>query len=386
METELKQLNEARAIRGYSILAKGISPKILDADTYLIPSQSSNEKYLVRNNGFGFTCECKDFQCRHLDCKHIYAIKFWLKLKERINQDDAFEIKEELSNRCVYCYSENIIKKDKRTTKAGIKQRFLCKDCGHKFVSDPIKKVKGNGKIITLVLDLYFKGVSLRKIKDHLQQFYNLEIDHSTIYRWIVRFTQLMNNYVEQFTPKVSEAWHMDEQVIKSKGKQKWLWNCLDETTRFLIANNITDERSIPETREIFQKAKDTAKVKPEFIVTDGLQSYKDAILKEFHSWRKPVVSHVRLESIRSRRANNNEIERFHGTFRERDKVMRGFKGQEKIFVEGFRTYYNFIKQHQGLNGRTPSEVVDIDLQLNGNRWLSLLRRSLENMGVKNAQ
>ena len=58
---------------------------------------------------------------------------------------------------------------------------------------------------------------------------------------------------------------------------------------------------------------------------------------------------------------------------------MRGFKGQEQIFSDGFRTYYNFIKQHQGLNGMTPSQVADIDLNLGRNRWLSLLSLSLEN-------
>ncbi|RLG17762.1 MAG: hypothetical protein DRO65_04590 [Candidatus Altiarchaeales archaeon] len=35
-------------------------------------------------------------------------------------------------------------------------------------------KLKYDPRIITLTLDLYFKGVSLRKISDHLKQFYNL--------------------------------------------------------------------------------------------------------------------------------------------------------------------------------------------------------------------
>lgn len=73
---------------------------------------------------------------------------------------------------------------------------------------------------------------------------------------------------------------------------------------------------------------------------------------------------------------NNNIIERFHGTFIERDKVMHGFKGREQIFSDGFRTYYNFIRPHSTLNGLTPSQVADIDLKLDGNKWLSLIRQS----------
>jgi transposase-like protein len=358
-----------RAIRGYSILAKGDEPIILNEEEFLVPSQSSNKKYKVTKID-GWSCECEDFKYRKIMCKHIYAVEFLLKLRRKVDNDENLEFVDEISEKisCHFCKSENIVRNGFIRNKKENKQRFFCKSCKKTFYKYIEFNYIRNPKIITLAFDLYFKGLSLRKITDTLNQFFGVKIHHETVRRWLMKFTDAMNEYTNQFTPKVSEAWHVDEQVIKSKGKQKWLWNCLDETTRFLIANNITDERTIPEAREIFQKAKETAKVKPEFIVTDGLQSYKDAILKEFHSWRKPVVSHVRLESIRSRRANNNEIERFHGTFRERDKTVRGFKGQEKVFVDGFRIYYNFIRKHQGLNGVTPSQKANLDLNLNRNR------------------
>jgi len=58
---------------------------------------------------------------------------------------------------------------------------------------------------------------------------------------------------------------------------------------------------------------------------------------------------------------------------------MRGFKSRitAKDLTEGFRTYYNFIRTHQTL-GKTPSEVADIDLQLDRNRWLSLIKKANE--------
>lgn len=56
---------------------------------------------------------------------------------------------------------------------------------------------------------------------------------------------------------------------------------------------------------------------------------------------------------------------------------MRGFKGQEQIFSDGFRTYYNFIRTHQTL-GKTPSEEAGIKLQLDRNKWLSLIKKSSE--------
>lgn len=59
---------------------------------------------------------------------------------------------------------------------------------------------------------------------------------------------------------------------------------------------------------------------------------------------------------------------------------MDGFEAEHtaQMLSEGFNTWYNFIRPHQALNGMTPSQVARIDLDLDKNRWLSLLKRSLE--------
>ena len=75
---------------------------------------------------------------------------------------------------------------------------------------------------------------------------------------------------------------------------------------------------------------------------------------------------------------NNNVIERLHGTIRERNKVMRGLgnNGSAPELLEGFKIYYNFIRPHMGLNGKTPTEAANLSLQLGENKWLSLIRTS----------
>jgi len=44
--------------------------------------------------------------------------------------------------------------------------------------------------------------------------------------------------------------------------------------------------------------------------------------------------------------------------------------------MEGFRAYYNFIRPHQALNGKTPAEEAGIDLNLKENKWFSLIRKA----------
>jgi len=69
----------------------------------------------------------------------------------------------------------------------------------------------------------------------------------------------------------------------------------------------------------------------------------------------------------------NNNIERFHGTFRQRDKVMKGFKENQKQFATNFQTYYHFVKHHEGI-GMTPAQKAGIQQKAN---WKELLQKAV---------
>jgi len=42
---------------------------------------------------------------------------------------------------------------------------------------------------------------------------------------------------------------------------------------------------------------------------------------------------------------------------------MRGVKNSNTPIVEGHRLYYNFIKPHESLEGKTPSEEAGIAIE-----------------------
>ena len=281
---------------------------------------------------------------------------------------------------CKFCGSENYIKYGKRNNK----QNYMCKDCGRKFVNNQyFEGMKANPKIICLVLDLYFKGVSLRKIADHLQQFYELKLSHVSILRWIEKYVKIMDKYVSQFKPELGNIWHTDEMMLQIDGDWFYLWNVLDSKTRFHLASVISKERRIADARRVFQVAKKNSHgKKPEYIVTDGLHSYNKAIIKEFHT-RTSNTKHIGNVGINRRRNkhlcwDNNKVERLHGTIRDRNKTQRGLDKEDSIFVKGHRLYYNFIRPHMSLDGQTPAETSQIDLDLGENKWGMLLNKSLK--------
>jgi hypothetical protein len=60
---------------------------------------------------------------------------------------------------------------------------------------------------------------------------------------------------------------------------------------------------------------------------------------------------------------NTQKIERFHGTLKQRTKVMRGLKNIETAhdFINGWLVHYNYLRPHTELNDKTPAEVAGID-------------------------
>ncbi len=71
-------------------------------------------------------------------------------------------------------------------------------------------------------------------------------------------------------------------------------------------------------------------------------------------------------------------IERFHNDVRDRTKIMRGFYGNVEsanTILKGYVIYYNFIRNHQGINYPPYELVADVKLK-NPNRWIELINLS----------
>jgi len=373
---ETNTLEEPRMARGCGILLNGSAITQLDQSTFLVPSQSRNgSRYLVNSDGEKWNCECPDHQFRLVRCKHIIAVQLWISVREQIRpQTVRVEFPE--ASECKFCGSREIMRYGRKTKQ--LKQRYLCKDCKRTFVPDTItRKMWFNPEVVTMTLNLYYKGVSLRGIQDHLNQIFNVQLNSpQTILNWIKKYKALIGEYVKTLKPQLSDQWHVDEMKVKFGGKWRWLWNVLDKDTRYLLASNITEKREVTDAREIFSLAKEAAKdQKPERVVTDGLQAYKSAFNKEFYTMKTPRtqhISHIRLAGD----MNNNIVERLHGTKRDREKVMRRLKKEETPIIQMQNIYYNHVRPHQGL-GETPAGRAGLGIQ-DRNKWAGLIKKSLE--------
>jgi putative transposase len=308
-----------RELRGLAIVAMGGMIKRVDKDEFEVRSQSNPKVFhSVGWAGDKWVCSCEDYAKRGKPCKHIYAVNFLLDLPRILLLNaDVFE------RRCIYCGSNNVRPKAIRYNKSGPVRIFRCKDCGRRF-SDTITPEKGGAKVALAVIaaDLYYKGLSLRNIENHLWQVYSVKVSTSTLHRWIMKISDLLKSAFDALSLEVEGKWLADETVIKVNGEAKYLWNVMDYETRAYLASLLTEDREAEDALAAIKEAMKNAGKAPATLVTDGLKSYQKA-LKMLGS----PITHISNAGI-AKKENNNRIERLHGTIKEWLDHKRGMKYQ----------------------------------------------------------
>ncbi len=374
---------DARMTRGLE-LSKKATIREKEDGSFAVPSQTSKDViYEVRLIQSNYVCTCPDFENRADQiefCKHIHAVKFWLAANTYLKDQPRPKVFSQDSIQCDKCGSIRVVKYGH----ADGKQIFKCRDCKHKFrEASLLRKSKYNAELVTLTLDLYFSGLSLRKIARTLSDHYDLNLGYTTIYSWIQKYIPMISEYVNSLSPQLSDTWHADELFVKMKGGityqrskgMAFLWNVMDRKTRFLIASKLSEFRDSDGALKAFEEAIQNAHdSKPERILTDSNSSYNDAIKWSFYSTKDP--KHIANCGIgRKPHATNNRIERLNGTLRERVKVQRGWKSMKSQLAEGQRIQYNFVKPHMALDGQTPAQASGITME-DKNKWLGLIRKA----------
>jgi transposase-like protein len=221
---------------------------------------------------------------------------------------------------------------------------------------------------------MYFSGESLRNTAKTLRLI-GAQVSHQTVYNWIEKYTALMEKYLDKITPQVSDTWRADELFLKVRGNMKYLYALMDDQTRFWIAQEVADTKFTADLRPLFQKGREIAEKNPKTLITDGAPNFHEAFMDEFYTSKLAD----RPEHIRDIRMNgevhNNKMERMNGELRDRERVMRTLEKPDTPILTGMQIYHNYVRPHEALHGKTPSEVAGI--KVNGeNKWLTLIQNA----------
>lgn len=358
-------------------IARAGQVRRIDETTYMVHSQFGDWEYQVVQTELGWTCACPDCVYRQTKCKHIFGVEFSRMIREEVRREVVIEPVSVYE--CLFCHSKNLKRFGIRHNQCGDIQRFLCADCTRTFsINIGFEKMKHNPKAITSAMQLYFNGESLRNVADSLRLLGG-QVSHMTVYNWIRKYVGLMQSYADKITPQVGETWRTDELFLKVKGDLKYLFAMMDDETRFWIAQQVADNKGTSDVRPMFRDAIQKAGKKPKTLISDGASNFHDAFRKEMWSQFGEERSPDHVRDIRlGGEIHNNKMERMNGEIRDREKVMRGLKRSDTPILKGVQIFHNYIRPHEGLDGRTPAEVAGIVVK-GEDKWKTLIQNASRN-------
>jgi hypothetical protein len=63
------------------------------------------------------------------------------------------------------------------------------------------------------------------------------------------------------------------------------------------------------------------------------------------------------------------------GELRDRERVMRTLEKTDTPILTGMQLFHNYIRPHEGLDGRTPAEAAGIKVE-GKNKWLTVIQNA----------
>lgn len=280
---------------------------------------------------------------------------------------------------CPKCNSNHTKKNGKRKTEnRGFIQRYKCKSCNKRFVIDNgFFRMRNAPQKITLCLDLFFRGVSTRKVQEHLQAFYPQNSSHMSILRWVGKYSNMISKYTDSLKVNVGSEMQLDEMEHKTKGQRSWFIDTIDTKSRYMVSSDFSRNRGLKDIKKVLRNAKKKTGKQVRVVTTDGWKVYPKAIRNTFNTNKRIRSSVIHRKIIASEKGFNHKVERMHNNIRERTKIFRGFGSLEgaKAIMNGYEVYYNFIRKHQALN-KCPYELAIPEMELGVNKWLDLISLS----------
>ena len=168
---------------------------------------------------------------------------------------------------------------------------------------------------------VYFKlrfTLSYRDVEE-LLQIRGVEVDHSTIQRWVFKFSPEVEKNMNKRKRQVGSSWRMDETYIKVGGKDRYLYRALDKfgnTVDFLL----TKRRMKGSAQKFLNKAIGNNS-KPRVINIDKSGANKSGI----RSINRELMT-VKKIKIRQCKYLNNIVEQDHRNIKRRISIDTGFK------------------------------------------------------------
>ncbi len=186
--------------------------------------------------------------------------------------------------------------------------------------------------VITHAVWRYFRfTMSFRDTEDLLAE-HGIDVSYETVRCWTLKFGIGIAKRLGSTRPKPSPRWHLDEMVVRVRGKHLYLWRAVDDEGEVLDML-VQKRRNKRAALRLMHKLLKNSGIHPESIVTDGLRSY-GAAAHDFKLSEQHQSGRMRENS----RAENSQL-----SIRRRERKMQRFKsqGSAQRFLSIHASIYN---------------------------------------------
>jgi len=193
--------------------------------------------------------------------------------------------------------------------------------------------------VIVLAVRWYLRfGLSYRDVEELLTER-GVDVDHVTVYRWVLRFTPLLAEAARPCRHAVGDRWFVDETYVKVAGHWRYVYRAIDQFGQ-VIDVFVSARRDAKAARRFFQQAIGATKITPVEVTTDQAPVYP-VVLEEL----LPAAWH------RTDRYSNNRVECDHGRLKARLRPMRGLKQDRsaRVIIAGHALVQNMRRGHYEL-------------------------------------
>jgi transposase-like protein len=186
--------------------------------------------------------------------------------------------------------------------------------------------------VIVQAVRWYFRfTLSIRDVEELMAER-GIEVSREAIRCWVIKFGPMIAANLRRNRPSPTGRWHLDEVVVKIRGRRMYLWRAVDDEGEVLDVL-VQKRRNKHAALKLLRRLLRNTGIHPDANVTDKLASYR-AAMKVLHLQDRHHPGGMR---------ENNRAENSHLVIRRRERKQQRFKsqGSAQRFLSSHGPIYN---------------------------------------------